>query len=122
VHLSDEEIDLLTERGTVVVHCPLSKLKIASGIAPVPRMRQAGVSVTLGTDGPASGNDLDMWMAIRLAAVVHRGVHGDPTFLPAPEVVKLDFQEPPWHITRPSGSLQVKDTKPRICCLSPILA
>jgi 5-methylthioadenosine/S-adenosylhomocysteine deaminase len=89
VHLSDEEIDLLAERGTVAVHCPLSNLKVASGIAPVPRMRQAGVSVTLGTDGAASGNDLDMWLAMRLAAVVHRGVHGDPTFLPAPEVVKM---------------------------------
>jgi 5-methylthioadenosine/S-adenosylhomocysteine deaminase len=89
VHLSDEEVDLLAERGTVAVHCPLSNLKIASGIAPVPRMRQVGVSVTLGTDGAASGNDLDMWLAMRLAAVVHRGVHGDPTFLPAPEVVNM---------------------------------
>jgi 5-methylthioadenosine/S-adenosylhomocysteine deaminase len=89
VHLSDEEVDMLAERGTVAVHCPLSNLKLASGIAPVPRMRQAGVCVTLGTDGAASGNDLDMWMAMRLAAVVHRGVHGDPTFLPAPEVVNM---------------------------------
>jgi 5-methylthioadenosine/S-adenosylhomocysteine deaminase len=89
VHLSDEEVDLLAERGAVAVHCPLSNLKLASGIAPLPRMRQAGVRVTLGTDGAASGNDLDMWLAMRLAAVVHRGVHGDPTFLPAPEVVKM---------------------------------
>jgi 5-methylthioadenosine/S-adenosylhomocysteine deaminase len=89
VHLSDEEIDLLAERGTVVVHCPLSHMKIATGIAPAPRMRQAGVSITLGTDGPASSNGLDMWTAMRLTAVVHRGVHGDPTFLPAPEVVKM---------------------------------
>ncbi len=89
VQLSPEEIDLLAERGAAVAHCPLSNLKSGAGIAPVPQMRAAGVPVLLGTDGAASGNDLDMWKVIRLAAVLHRGVAHDPTLNPAPEVVKM---------------------------------
>jgi 5-methylthioadenosine/S-adenosylhomocysteine deaminase len=89
VHLSDEEINLLAERGAAVTHCPLSNLKSGAGIAPVPRMRAAGVPVLLGTDGAASGNDLDLWKVIRLAAVLHRGVAHDPTLNPAPEVVRM---------------------------------
>ena len=54
-------------------HNPVSNLKLASGIARVPDMLAAGVRVTLGTDGAISGNDLDMWMALRLAATLHRG-------------------------------------------------
>ena len=55
----------------------MSNLKLASGIARVPDMLEAGVRVTLGTDGAISGNDLDMWMALRLAATLHRGARLD---------------------------------------------
>lgn len=56
-----------------VAHNPVSNLKLASGIARVPDLLSAGVPVTLGTDGAISGNDLDLWMALRLAATLHRG-------------------------------------------------
>jgi 5-methylthioadenosine/S-adenosylhomocysteine deaminase len=89
VHLAADEIKLLAERQTVVAHCPLSNLKLGSGVAPIPRMRQEGVRTTLGTDGPVSGNDLDMWLAMRLAAILPKGVQQDPTLMPASEVVKM---------------------------------
>lgn len=89
VHLEAEELGLLAARRSVVAHCPLSNLKLGSGIAPLRGMREAGVRLGLGTDGPASGNDLDMWLAMRLAAVLHKGALRDPSFLRAEEVVRL---------------------------------
>jgi 5-methylthioadenosine/S-adenosylhomocysteine deaminase len=73
VWLDDEEIAILASSGATVSHNPVSNLKLASGIARVPDMLAAGVRVTLGTDGAISGNDLDLWMALRLAATLHRG-------------------------------------------------
>jgi 5-methylthioadenosine/S-adenosylhomocysteine deaminase len=72
VWLDDEEIAILARTGATVAHNPVSNLKLASGIARVPDMLAAGVRVTVGTDGAISGNDLDMWMALRLAATLHR--------------------------------------------------
>ena len=72
VWLDDEEIAILARTGASVAHNPMSNLKLASGIARVPDMLRAGVRVTIGTDGAISGNDLDMWMALRLAATLHR--------------------------------------------------
>ena len=74
VHLDDEEIAILARRGVTVAHNPMSNLKLASGIAPVPDLLAAGVTVSLGTDGAISGNDLDPWLALRLAATLHKGV------------------------------------------------
>lgn len=73
VWLDDEEIAILARTGAHVVHNPVSNLKLASGIARVPDLLAAGVPVTLGTDGAISGNDLDLWMTLRLAATLHRG-------------------------------------------------
>ncbi len=73
VWLDDEEIAILARTGATVSHNPVSNLKLASGIARIPDMLAAGVRVTLGTDGAISGNDLDMWMALRLAATLHKG-------------------------------------------------
>lgn len=87
VHLSDDDIRLIAERGAVVVHCPISNLKMGSGIAPLPQMHVAGIPVLLGTDGAATGNDLDMWKQMRLAAILHRGLNHDPTFNPAENVI-----------------------------------
>ena len=70
VHVTDEEIDLLADRGTSVVHCPASNMKLASGIAPVQRYLDRGVTVALGTDGAASNNDLDLFDEMRDAAMV----------------------------------------------------
>ncbi|MFC6488467.1 amidohydrolase family protein [Nitratireductor sp. GCM10026969] len=76
VHLDDEEIEILARTGATVSHNPVSNLKLASGVARVPEMLSAGVRVALGTDGAISGNDLDMWLALRLAATLHKGVSG----------------------------------------------
>jgi len=89
VYLNDDEIALLAERGAAVSHNPASNLKLASGVARVPDMLRAGVTVSLGTDGAASNNNLDVFDEIRLAALIHKGVTGDPTAVPAWEALKL---------------------------------
>jgi 5-methylthioadenosine/S-adenosylhomocysteine deaminase len=72
VHLDDEELDILARTGASVAHNPMSNMKLASGFARVPEMLDRGINVTLGTDGAISGNDLDMWLALRLAATIHK--------------------------------------------------
>jgi 5-methylthioadenosine/S-adenosylhomocysteine deaminase len=89
VHLRDDEIELLAERGSTVVHCPESNLKLGSGVACVPEMLAAGVNVGLGTDGAASNNDLDMWGEMRTAALLHKGVREDPTVVPSLDVLRM---------------------------------
>lgn len=76
VHLDDQELDILARTGAHVAHNPMSNMKLASGFARVPDMLERGINVSLGTDGPLSGNDLDMWMALRLAATIHKGYTG----------------------------------------------
>ena len=78
VHLDEAEIEMLADSGASVAHNPVSNLKLASGIAPIPELLNAGVRVGLGTDGAVSGNDLDLWMTLRLAAILHKGVGEDP--------------------------------------------
>lgn len=89
VVLADHEVALLAERGTAVAHCPLSNLKLASGICRVPDLLAAGVTVGLGTDGCASSNDLDLFLALRVAATLHKGVRGDATTLPARQALRM---------------------------------
>jgi len=84
-----EEIPILAERGVGVIHNPTSNMKIASGIAPVTAMLQAGVAVGLGTDGAASNNDLDMWEEMRLAAFLQKVEQMDPEALPAATVLDM---------------------------------
>ncbi len=84
VHVDDGEIKTLLHHHVGVSHNPSSNLKLASGFAPVGKMLEAGLKVGIGTDGPASNNDLDMFEEIRLAAFVSKGTSGDPTALPAP--------------------------------------
>ncbi|MGQ9457423.1 MAG: amidohydrolase family protein [Anaerolineae bacterium] len=87
VHLTEEEIALVAERGASVAHCPESNMKLASGVAPVPALRRAGVNVALGTDGAASNNDLNLWGEMATAAKLHKVWSGDPTVASAREVV-----------------------------------
>jgi 5-methylthioadenosine/S-adenosylhomocysteine deaminase len=83
VHLEETEMRTLYQHRAGVAHCPSSNLKLASGAAPVQKMINLGLHVGLGTDGPASNNDLDMFEETRLAAFLQKGVFGDPTLLPA---------------------------------------
>jgi len=89
VHLSDDDFDLIRRAGASVLHNPLSNLKLGSGIAPVARMLEQGIPVALGTDGPVSSNDLDMWTAMRFAGLLQRGAHMDPVLTSAREVVRM---------------------------------
>lgn len=89
VHLTDEEIALLAERNVAVSHNAASNLKLASGVARVPELLRAGVTVSLGTDSAASNNNLDLFDEIRLAALIHKGVSGDPTVVPAYQALQL---------------------------------
>ncbi len=83
VHLDAAEIDLLARHGASVAHCPTSNLKLASGIAPVAALLDAGVNLGLGTDGAASNNRLDMFGEMRLAALLAKGASGRADVLPA---------------------------------------
>ena len=89
VHLSDEDIALFAEHGVGVAHCPGSNAKLASGIARVADLRAAGVRVGLGTDGPASNDDLDLWEEMRLAALVARLSTMDSSALTAADVLLM---------------------------------
>ncbi len=83
VHVNDAEIGLLARHKVGVSHNPTSNLKLASGFAPVAKLRQAGVALGIGTDGCASNNDQDMFEEMRLAALLPKAMQGDPTLLPA---------------------------------------
>lgn len=83
VHLDEEEIELLAKRGTSVSHCVESNLKLGSGIAPIPRLLQHGVTVSIGTDGSASNNDVDLFSEMSSVAKVHKGVSLNPTVMSA---------------------------------------
>jgi 5-methylthioadenosine/S-adenosylhomocysteine deaminase len=89
VHVNEEEMDILRHYGVQVSHNPGSNLKLASGVAPIPRMLEKGIDVSLGTDGPASNNNLDMFDEIRLAALIHKGVSQDPLAIPAKTALEL---------------------------------
>lgn len=89
IHVTDSDIATLAARGVAVSHNPQSNMKIASGVAPVERMRAAGALVTVGTDGTCSNNDLDMFEEVRTAAFLQKSATGDPVALPAWEALRL---------------------------------
>src|SRR5688572_17718309 len=88
VHLSDDEIDSLERTRTNVVHCPSSNLKLGSGIAPIEKLLDRGVSVSLGADGAACNNRLDMFTEMRTAALLQKAMHG-PEVLGANRVLRM---------------------------------
>ena len=92
VHPGAGDVERLARQGCHVVHCPASNLKLGAGIAPVAAYVAAGINVALGTDGAASNNRLDMFDAMRLAARVAKGTSGDPTLLPAQQVLRMATQ------------------------------
>jgi cytosine/adenosine deaminase-related metal-dependent hydrolase len=88
VHLTNDEIGILKSTATNVVHCPSSNLKLGSGIAPVAKLLEEDVSVSLGADGAACNNRLDMFTEMRTAALLQKALHG-PEVLPANRVLRL---------------------------------
>jgi 5-methylthioadenosine/S-adenosylhomocysteine deaminase len=86
---TESEIPILAERKVGVIHNPTSNMKIASGVAPITDMLDAGVRVGLGTDGAASNNDLDMWEEMRLASFLQKVEQMDPEALSAETVLRM---------------------------------
>ena len=89
VYLSDGDIALLARRGTSVVTNPVSNLKLGNGVAPVPKLLSAGVNVALGTDGAASNNALNLFRELSFVTLLHKGLTGDTTAVPAAEALKM---------------------------------
>lgn len=89
VHLDDQERSVLASPQVLVAHCPASNLKLGSGLADVPALLQAGARVGIGTDGPASNNNLDLYRDMRLASFLAKGVRQDAALLPAPEILAM---------------------------------
>jgi 5-methylthioadenosine/S-adenosylhomocysteine deaminase len=87
VHVTREDIEILAQHDVAVAHNPCSNLKLASGIAPVTKMLEKGVTVALGTDGPASNNNLDMFDEMKFAALIHKVFNNDATALSAEETL-----------------------------------
>ena len=107
VHIDAGEIRTLYHAGAGVSHNPSSNLKLASGFAPVTKMLAIGLNVGIGTDGPASNNDLDMFEEVRLAAFIAKAVTNDPTSLPASQALLMGTRlgAQALHIGHLTGSL-----------------
>jgi 5-methylthioadenosine/S-adenosylhomocysteine deaminase len=107
VHIDPGEIRTLHHAGAGVSHNPSSNLKLASGFAPVSKMLATGLNVGIGTDGPASNNDLDMFEEVRLAAFIAKAVTNDPTSLPASQALLMGTRlgAQALHIGHLTGSL-----------------
>ncbi|ASN04212.1 amidohydrolase family protein [Virgibacillus necropolis] len=86
VHLNDREIEIMAERGCHVSHCPSANLYLASGIAPIPKMMETGVNVSIGPDG-SDNNNLSNLHEMRLAAYIQKGLHQNPVIPPSAEQV-----------------------------------
>ena len=89
VYLTSDEIKLFAERGVSISHNPAANLYLGSGIAPIPVCLEAGVNISLGTDGAASNNTTDMLDTMRLTALIHKGVSRDATAMSARKVIRM---------------------------------
>jgi 5-methylthioadenosine/S-adenosylhomocysteine deaminase len=109
VHIDEGEIHTLRRANVGVAHNPSSNLKLASGFAPVGQMLAEGLAVGVGTDGPASNNDLDMFEEMRLASFIAKAISGDPTALPAWQTLAMATRlgAQALHLGHVTGSLEV---------------
>jgi len=91
--VTDEDLAILAEKGVYVAHTPKTYMKLAMGMAPLDRFLNAGVRVALGTDGPASNNDLNMLEVLRITGLVHKNRVHDPAAFPHHLLLRLATQE-----------------------------
>jgi len=89
IHLSDQDVTLMAKRDVKVVYNPVSNMKLASGIPKVKDLLDAGLTVSLGTDGPASNNSLDMFDTMKFATLLQKAKYRDPRVLPAKKVIEM---------------------------------
>lgn len=92
VQVDARERALLAETGTRVLHCPGANMKLGSGLAPIPELREAGVTVALGADGAACNNRLDIFAEMRLAGLIQK-VRLGPDALPARDIVRMATED-----------------------------
>ncbi len=93
IAVTDEDLEILAEKSVWVAHTPKTYMKLAMGMAPLDRFLTAGVRVALGTDGPASNNDLNMLEVLRITGLVHKNRVGDPAAFPHTLLLQLATQE-----------------------------
>ncbi len=107
IWVDEAELDILKQSGTTVAHCPSSNLKLGSGIAPVVRMRELGINLSLGADGAPCNNNLDQFLEMRLAALIQKPIHG-PAALPAEQVFEMATRggAAAMHLSAETGSLE----------------
>ena len=92
IAVDEDDIRILAERGVHVAHTPKTYLKLAMGVAPLPRFLDRGINAALGTDGPASNNDLNMLEVMRIAGLYHKNALGKPEALPRTTLLRLATQ------------------------------
>jgi len=89
VALTDKDIAIMKNRKVKASHNPISNLKLASGISPVPKMLERDITVSLGTDSPCSNNTADMFEVMKIAAILHKGANRNPTLTPAEQIFDM---------------------------------
>ncbi|GGE58359.1 N-ethylammeline chlorohydrolase [Halopseudomonas oceani] len=89
VWLNDDEIKRIADTGTAISHCPISNAKLASGVARVPEMLAAGITVGLGTDGPVCNNSLSLFEEMKFASLIQKATRLDATVLPADQIMRM---------------------------------
>lgn len=89
VWVSDEDMQIMKEKGVSVAHNPTSNMKLGSGFAPIHKMMEMGINCTLGTDGTASNNNLNMFEEMHIASIIHNGYTNDPTIMKASDILKM---------------------------------
>ena len=107
VWLDDDDLALLVEHDVAVAHCPGSNGKLGSGVAPLRSLLERGVRVGLGTDGPASNDDLHLWDEMRLAAILARATASDPGALTSAMALRLATRGGGEALGLPVGALEV---------------
>jgi len=109
VHLTEKDIKIIAKKGVKVSHCPVSNLKLGSGVSPVPKLLQSGATVSLGTDSSCSNNSSDMFEVMKITALLHKGINHNPTLVPAEQVLRMATIEGAKALTwdRQIGSIEV---------------
>lgn len=107
IWLSDQDLDTFAEFNVAVAHCPVSNMKLGSGVAKVLEMRNRQITVGLGTDGPGSNNTLDLWEEVKLASMLARIAASDASTLSSPEVLQMATRQGAQAVGLPdAGSLE----------------
>jgi 5-methylthioadenosine/S-adenosylhomocysteine deaminase len=107
IWLDEADMDLMAERDVAVAHCPGSNGKLGSGVAKLTQLLARGIRVGLGTDGPASNDDLHLWDEMRLAAIMARAVAADPSVISSSSALRLATRGGGEALGLPVGALEV---------------